>query len=262
MFPNVIVTCLVLLAMPPSLSVDRASVDLGVISPWGKTIHRFSLTNRGDKAIRLGAVETSCGCTVAELGKKDLAPGETTLLEASLQPKGLVGDIHESIFVHVQDAEGEMLRLTLNGKAEAPVWLDPGRLEFKRIPRDKVQVQRAWVRLKDGAAPMGSIKAEVAAEFQAFLSPTFRESPEGKALEVVFDPTSMIGLAAHEDGSATVMIEFERPGQGVERVPLLVDWSFPCSFESVPRTLAWIGGGYILCARLASGGWTGAHFGY
>ena len=58
-------------------------VDLGKI-PQGKPVTvKFEFTNKGNEAIIISSVVTSCGCTVADYTKKPIAANETSTITAT-----------------------------------------------------------------------------------------------------------------------------------------------------------------------------------
>ena len=58
-------------------------VDLGEI-PQGKPVTvKFEFTNKGNEAIIISSVVTSCGCTVADYTKKPIAANETSTITAT-----------------------------------------------------------------------------------------------------------------------------------------------------------------------------------
>ncbi len=213
---------LICLATSPRLGVDSAKHDFGVVSPWKTLIHRFALTNESNQNIRLGPVETSCGCTAVVLDKADLASGEQTSLEASLNPGGRDGELHASVQINVGGPQKEVLLLTLTGQAKAPFRITPPLLDFKVLSRDQPNVQRARVLFNEGVIPNASIQAEVDAELQPFLTIAVLPSGGGTVLEATLDPRSM---PLQEDGNAAARIKVNLSG-GVEVAPLLVQWTF------------------------------------
>src|SRR5689334_504642 len=61
---------------PPMIYAEQRVVDLGKVSTDGKAHADFILYNHGGRHLRISDVETSCGCTVADVSKKVVAPGD------------------------------------------------------------------------------------------------------------------------------------------------------------------------------------------
>ncbi len=60
---------------------------MGDIPSDSKTEHEFSLTNVGKGTLVIEDVSASCGCTTSTVGEKELAPGASTTLRVSYDPR-------------------------------------------------------------------------------------------------------------------------------------------------------------------------------
>jgi rhodanese-related sulfurtransferase len=65
--------------------------------------HPFVVTNIGDETLNITNVRTSCGCTTAALAKRDLAPGESVNVEATVNTTGFRGTVTRTISVTTND---------------------------------------------------------------------------------------------------------------------------------------------------------------
>lgn len=84
-----------LLVEPEKLSLDELDTSTGQrIFPAS-----FTLTNSGDAPLHLETPRASCGCTKLELVKRELAPGESTELKATVDVTGRYGSQRFAIFV-------------------------------------------------------------------------------------------------------------------------------------------------------------------
>lgn len=95
------------------LSVDRLVCDFGIV-PDSTTVleHTFTLTNTGRDTLRILRVDTSCGCTTAELSARELAPGEQARLHAVLSINLFADHVDKNVALHVEgQAEPVVLHL-------------------------------------------------------------------------------------------------------------------------------------------------------
>lgn len=60
---------------------------MGDIPNDSKTEHEFNLTNIGKGTLVIEDVSASCGCTTSTIGEKELAPGASTTLRVSYDPR-------------------------------------------------------------------------------------------------------------------------------------------------------------------------------
>ena len=86
----------------PPLRASPEKVELGVIRPQGKKTGTITLTNTGAETINIARVNSSCSCTVADLPKRTLAPGESVELTATLDAGEFIGSMQRTVRVYVE----------------------------------------------------------------------------------------------------------------------------------------------------------------
>jgi hypothetical protein len=104
--------CLAQAQGQPRLVIDAMNYDFGEIAPGAKVTHRFKASNAGTAPLTIVNLNPSCGCTSTLLGKKVLAPGESTELEVSFNSIGQSGTVHKSVQVVSDDPANPNLNLT------------------------------------------------------------------------------------------------------------------------------------------------------
>lgn len=85
-------------------------------------VAKFPYQNVGDKVVHIGDVQTSCGCTVATLEKKDVEPGEKGEIKATLKIGDRMGVQQKTIRVQTDETVNPVTVLTL--KAVVPQLLE------------------------------------------------------------------------------------------------------------------------------------------
>ncbi len=65
--------------------------------------HTFVLRNVGDETLTIARVSTSCGCTTAALATRELVPGESVDLQATVNTTGFRGTVTRTVSVHSND---------------------------------------------------------------------------------------------------------------------------------------------------------------
>jgi hypothetical protein len=103
-------------AFPPAQGEDPAFWDFGQIKAGQIVKHDFTLTNTAQMPLTISAINTSCGCTVPEVKKKFLPPGESTLVEVSFNSTGYAGPVEQYVYVHTDRMDNPVLKFTI--KAE------------------------------------------------------------------------------------------------------------------------------------------------
>ncbi len=105
----------------PRIELSARSFDFGDIDPdEGIRTERFSVRNRGDSALVISSVSTSCGCTTAEISSKEILLGEEAELAVSYDPNmhpGLVGEIKRVVYIQSNDPSDPEVQLELYGNS-------------------------------------------------------------------------------------------------------------------------------------------------
>lgn len=97
--------------------VETKEYDFGKIKKAGGVVKTdFFIKNNGTGELAIGDITTSCGCTTAEINKKQLEAGESAVLTVIFDPnfhEEPKGRFSRSIFVPTNDPENEELEFTI-----------------------------------------------------------------------------------------------------------------------------------------------------
>jgi hypothetical protein len=80
-------------SLVPSISVDPAVLDLGVVAREGMATGEIKVVNKGKAPLEISQVSTSCGCAKATIdpNKKSVPPGGESVVSVSVDPKRFSG---------------------------------------------------------------------------------------------------------------------------------------------------------------------------
>ncbi len=96
----------------PMIAVDSPIYAVTVQS--GSLVsHSFAISNLGDEPLIITSVSTSCGCTTAALAKRELAPGESVNLDATVNTAGFRGTVTRSVLVESNDPVNPTISLQI-----------------------------------------------------------------------------------------------------------------------------------------------------
>ena len=118
----------------PMLAVESPVHDFGTVGQGEELEASFELKNQSSHVLELAKPTTDCGCTLADLPKTRLEPGETTVLTGRLQTGSSRGLSARQITVPYKLAdtkEGSALLLQLQAQIAPDFDVDPPRLQFK-----------------------------------------------------------------------------------------------------------------------------------
>ena len=124
-------------ALGPRVFCGETSFDFGEKSSDESVIeHNFLIQNTGTADLEINKVQTTCGCTLAELEKSILQPGESTILKAKLTLAGRDGEIQKPIFIESNDPENPNFHLVMKGRIGAVFHIMPGTIVLTRNSED------------------------------------------------------------------------------------------------------------------------------
>ncbi|MDD5561783.1 MAG: DUF1573 domain-containing protein [Candidatus Omnitrophica bacterium] len=93
---------------------DGNTWDFGAIrASDGIVTHTFSLKNDSAQALNINGTHASCGCTLSEIDKKIILPGEAANLEVKFNPKGYSGQITQYVYVNTDSKAMPIYRFTI-----------------------------------------------------------------------------------------------------------------------------------------------------
>ena len=87
----------------PKIEFDANSFDFGKVLEDVEIKHVFKIFNRGQGVLDVASTYTSCGCTVAKLGKRFLKPGESMDLAVTVDTAMKQGKVSKEVFVNSND---------------------------------------------------------------------------------------------------------------------------------------------------------------
>ena len=97
-----------------ALTWDNQRVELKVKPSDKEAIASFHFVNSGQTSVTIVHIQPSCGCTTAQLEKRQYAPGESGDIKAVFTIGDRVGDQEKTIFVTADDAPEKSIALTLH----------------------------------------------------------------------------------------------------------------------------------------------------
>lgn len=192
---------------------EKTDHDFGTIEEGTQATHTFTFRNEGDDAVRITAVEASCGCTTPEWTREPIAPGETGAITAVYDSEGRPGSFRRSIHVETdgQPAEttlyirGDVAYPDINeGVAQGQVVLDREQVDFGSVSPNRRLT--AVVLLQNvGERPVRIVDAETP---NKMVSAYFPENPifNGEVIEIRV-AVRTYGLEAGQSFDYTVTLQ-------------------------------------------------------
>lgn len=117
--------------------VEGTRIDLGRIDEGITIIKNVTVKNTGSDTLVISNVSTSCGCTVAQLLTKRIAPRDSTTLQINFYTKDIVGpSVRKQVFIRSNDSINPTVTITMVAAIRKLVEAEPGYLNFSRVKLD------------------------------------------------------------------------------------------------------------------------------
>jgi len=100
----------------PKITFEKVVHNFGQVGPGTRNVCEFKFTNAGNALLKIKKIQSTCGCTVANLSKKEYAPGEGGTITATYSTGRMPGA--QSKHLHVLSNDKASPKVTLTVKAE------------------------------------------------------------------------------------------------------------------------------------------------
>jgi hypothetical protein len=102
----------------PEITFDTKTFDFGTLQQNGKADFEFKFKNTGKSDLIIRKTITSCGCTIANMDKTTIKPGEFGSIKTTFDSQGKTGRQNKSITVINNDPNNADLVLWIKGNIE------------------------------------------------------------------------------------------------------------------------------------------------
>lgn len=83
----------------PDMKFEEEIFDFGTITQGEKVTHDFKFENTGDKNLIIANAYADCGCTVPEVPKKPISPGDGNIIRVTFNSDRITGIITKQITI-------------------------------------------------------------------------------------------------------------------------------------------------------------------
>ena len=120
-------------ARPRVEVVGSAEHDFGVMEKDQTRSHTFVFKNVGNAPLKLSKLDTTCKCTLSELAKDLLAPGETADVTLEWTAKSFAREFRQRARIKTTDPDRSVVELTIFGRVTQSVRATPEDMVFSNI---------------------------------------------------------------------------------------------------------------------------------
>jgi len=126
----------------PVADVDSDEFRFGTIAFGATRTHLFTITNRGDALLELRKGSTSCKCTISELKKGSIAPGESAQVKLAWTAKLMEGNFREIATILTNDPRRSRIELSVTGRVTRTLQIEPHDFVFSKVNIDEEKTAR------------------------------------------------------------------------------------------------------------------------
>jgi hypothetical protein len=131
-----------------TISVTPARIDFGAMKPHEVKNKDVVIKNTGNSVLKIHEVEVTCGCTVAELEKKELGPGESTTLAVNFDSKEFRGQQTKHVNIFSNDPVNGAYDFIIEANVKVPLYWDSELrtigFEVTRVGKTCTKVWNFW----------------------------------------------------------------------------------------------------------------------
>ncbi|MCE9553267.1 MAG: DUF1573 domain-containing protein [Planctomycetes bacterium] len=95
--------------------------------------HTFILRNAGPGTLKLGQGLASCACTIANVSRQEIPPGESAEVAVEWRPVGAFGELKKTYTIPTNDPNRQSLVLSVEGMVLSEWRMDPPFLNFQEV---------------------------------------------------------------------------------------------------------------------------------
>jgi hypothetical protein len=218
----------------PHMVFDAMHFDFGKISPDASVTHVFKVANDGKAYLNITHLNPSCGCTSTVLGKWSLAPGESTQVVVTFNPKGYHGVARKSIQVTSDDPANPNQTLTF--EAEVIRDITPSRENvffmdvLRTVPRkDSIKLEST------NGQPVQII--DIKANDAPWLTFSYRQTGLDAVVDIALDGRK---LPVNQQQGAS-LLNITTTNAKVGPISIAVQWDLKPMVTAEPVRVAWVG---------------------
>ncbi|MEJ5259193.1 MAG: DUF1573 domain-containing protein [Anaerohalosphaeraceae bacterium] len=109
----------------PKILVTKEFHDFGDIGPGTYHSCTFTFKNIGNKTLKIDHVQSTCGCSVPQLEKKDYEPGESGTIEVRFHAPTTSGETKKQMYIVSNDPSNPRAQLEVRAVVDVKVQTEP-----------------------------------------------------------------------------------------------------------------------------------------
>lgn len=112
------------------VEVTKAVHDFGELAPDSINTCTFTFKNVGTDVLNIQQVQSTCGCSVPKLDKKEYQPGESGEVEVRFHAPAYKGNVTKHLYIVSNDTQNPRAQLEIKANVVVKVVVSPEQLEL------------------------------------------------------------------------------------------------------------------------------------
>ena len=133
----------------PVIEVEIPVYDFGKVNPDRGYSCEFNFKNIGDGILKIKKIESTCGCTIPKLKKKEYNPGESGLVEVKFHSPESQGVTTKHLYIHSNSKVNPKFELTIRAKVDSDIIAKPNKLKLS-LKEDNAGITPIIITSKNG----------------------------------------------------------------------------------------------------------------
>lgn len=123
-----------LLQIPLEFKVNHQMYDFKILYQGQSVTHDFILQNVSERAITITDSKSDCGCETVIAEKRNLQPGDETVIHCTFDPGHTNGPIEKKISIYTDlGPKNNVIELALKAEVQSVLLIQPGHIYFKNL---------------------------------------------------------------------------------------------------------------------------------
>ncbi len=145
-FAFVLFAAVAALAQPKLEFIGGDTYDWGEVTPQNSPLQAtVQVKNTGNEVLKIEQVKPTCGCTIADISKKELKPNETAEFGITLNMKTYQGSVTKTIKVISNDPDKKNARYFLKCYVKQPLIANPKFVNFRGLEVGQIAVAHTTI---------------------------------------------------------------------------------------------------------------------
>lgn len=117
----------------PKIVFEKDSHDFGMVGPVSSSTTEYKFQNTGNEKLVIKRIQSTCGCTVPDLPKKEYEPGESGAIKVTFKSSNREGKTTKHLYVYSNDESNPKYQLEISAQVVLEVSVEPDTMNLSLV---------------------------------------------------------------------------------------------------------------------------------